>query len=331
MTSGRGTFRIADAALLTSLVFGSVLGGLASARAEDDVSVRLNWFAAGYSAPFYLGIEKGWYRDAGLNLTVQEGQGSGPTAQQVAAGRTTFGFISADAVTRVVAQGAPIKMVASLAEDAGYCALVKADSGIKSFKDLASKRYAATAYSSVGKLLPAVLKLANVPDDQVKRISVDAAGLHAGFIGNQFEAMEALTFDEPPHFDGEGIKTSCLSYSDAGVHVLGLGLVASLSDIQNKPDMVKRFVAATIRSYAYSYQHPEEAAVALKKMVPDSAKDVGVSVAQLKLFEKLQPKPLGSMKAEEWQTSVGYLKQYLGIENAPSDLSKYYSDEFLPK
>jgi NitT/TauT family transport system substrate-binding protein len=323
-----GVLKTTGAVLLASVMFpGSVM----SALADDDVSVRLNWFAAGYSAPFYLGIEKGFFHEAGLNLTVQEGQGSGPTAQQVAAGRTTFGFISADAVTRVVAQGAPIKMVASLAEDAGYCALVKADSGIKSFKDLAGKKYGATAYSSVGRLLPAVLKNANVPNDDVKRVSVDAASLHAGFLNNQFEAMEALTFDEPPHYDADGVKTNCLSYAEAGVHVLGLGLIASLSDIQKKPDMVKRFVSATLRSYEYSYAHPEEAAAALKKMVPDSGKDVGVAVAQLKLFEKQRPKPLGSMKAEEWQTSIGYLKQYLEIENPPTDLSKYYSEEFLPK
>jgi NitT/TauT family transport system substrate-binding protein len=328
MASIQCVLKATGAVLLASVIFpGSVM----SALADDDVSVRLNWFAAGYSAPFYLGIEKGFYHEAGLNLTVQEGQGSGPTAQQVAAGRTTFGFISADAVTRVVAQGAPIKMVASLAEDAGYCALVKADSGIKSFKDLAGKKYAATAYSSVGRLLPAVLKIANVPNDEVKRVSVDAASLHAGFLNNQFEAMEALTFDEPPHYAADGVKTDCLSYAEAGVHVLGLGLIASLSDIQKKPDMVKRFVAATLRSYEYSYAHPEEAAAALKKMVPDSGKDVDVAVAQLKLFEKQQPKPLGSMKADEWQTSIGYLKQYLEIENPPTDLSKYYSEEFLPK
>ena len=273
MASEKSLFRVADVALLTCVVFGGVMGWVASARAQDDVSVRLNWFAAGYSAPFYLGVDKGWYRDAGLNLTVQEGQGSGATAQQVATSRTTFGFISADAVTRVVAQGAPLKMVASLAGDSGYCALVKADSGIKSFQDLAGKRYGATAYSSVGRLLPAVLKIANVPDDKVKRVSVDAASLHAGFIGNQFEAMEALTFDEPPHYEADGVKTNCLSYSDNGVHVLGLGLVASVSDIKSKPDLVKRFVAATLRSFAYSYQHPEEAAAALKKMVGDSVKD----------------------------------------------------------
>src|ERR1700733_4457479 len=118
MASEKSLFRIPDVALLTYVVFGGILGWVGPARAQDDLSVRLNWFAAGYSAPFYLGVEKGWYRDAGLNLTVQEGQGSGATAQQVATGRTTFGFISADAVTRVVAQGAPIKMVASLAEDA---------------------------------------------------------------------------------------------------------------------------------------------------------------------------------------------------------------------
>jgi NitT/TauT family transport system substrate-binding protein len=94
---------------------------------------------------------------------------------------------------------------------------------------------------------------------------------------------------------------------------------------------VKRFVAATLRSFAYSFDHPEEAAAAGKKMVGDSIKDVDVAAAQLKLFEKLQPKPLGSMQDADWKQSIEYLAKYLNIENAPSDTAKYYTDEFLPK
>jgi NitT/TauT family transport system substrate-binding protein len=318
-------------ATVGGVALAALLGFVASSGAQENVSVRLNWFAAGYSAPIYLGVEKGWYRDAGMNLTVQEGQGSGPTAQQVAAGNTTFGFISADAVTRAVASGAPIKMVASLANDAGYCTLVKADSGITSFKDLAGKRYGATAYSSVGRMLPAVLKATNVPDDSVKRVSVEAASLKSGFLSGQFEAMEALTFDEPAQFEKQGTKTNCLSYGDNGVRLLGLGLVAGTTLIKDKPDLVKRFVAVTLRAYAYSFQHPEEAAAAANKAVGDSVKDVGVAVIQLKQFEKVKPAPLGSMKADDWQSSIGFIKQYFKMENAPADLASYYTEEFLPK
>ena len=65
--------------------------------------------------------------------------------------------------------------------------------------------------------------------------------------------------------------------------------------------------------------------------VGDSIKDVNVAAAQLKLFEKLQPKPLGSMQESDWKQSIEYLAKYLNIENAPSDTAKYYTDEFLPK
>jgi NitT/TauT family transport system substrate-binding protein len=323
--------RGARAGLFALTFAGSGFAFAGTALAADDVSVRLNWFAGGYSSPFYLGVEKGFYRDANINLTVQEGQGSGATVQQVAAGRTDFGFVSADAAVRAVAQGAPIKMVANIANDAGYCTLVKAESGINSFKDMAGKKYGATAYSSVAKLLPAALKNAGVPDEKVQRVSMDAANLYAAFLGNQFDGMEALTFDEPPHFDAEGHKVKCLDYTEVGIKVLGLGIVASQSEINNKPDLVKRFVAASLRSFAYSFEHPDEAAAAGKKMVGDSIKDVNVAAAQLKLFEKLQPKPLGSMQDADWKQSIEYLAKYLNIENAPPDTSKYYTGAFLPK
>jgi NitT/TauT family transport system substrate-binding protein len=321
---------LAHAAVEAAAQGASPLVAQAQPAAVESVSVRLNWFASGYTAPFYVGVDKGWYREAGLDVTVQEGQGSGPTAQQVAAGRSTFGFISADALIRAVAQGAPLKMVAALAETNGYCVLVKADSGIKSAKDLEGKRYGAGAASSIARLLPAYMKAGNADIEKVQRLSVDPANLYAGFLGGRYEAMEALSFDEPPRFDARGTKTACLPYADSGVRILGPGVVTSLSTLQEKPDVVKRFLAVTLRAFTYGYQHPDEAAATVKKMAGESVADQGVSVAQLKLFEKLQGKPFGAMNAGDWQKSVAIMKEYLELQNAPSDMARLFTNEFLP-
>ncbi|MEZ2208520.1 ABC transporter substrate-binding protein [Sinorhizobium sp. CB7] len=313
----------------TVLAITTALTSASVAKAADDVTVRLNWFAAGYTAPFYVGVEKGWYKDADLNVTVQEGQGSGPTAAQVAAGRTTFGFVSADALVRVASQGAPVKMVASLAQTEGDCVLVKEASGIKTPNDLEGRRYGSTAASSIGRLLPAYLKAANVDDLVVQRVSVDAANLYAGFIGGQYEGMEALSYDEPPRFEAQGIKVDCLAYADKGIHLIGPGIVTNLDMIKDKPDVVRRFVDVTLRSYAYSYEHPEEAAEIAKKLAGKAVEDTKISTEQLKIFAQLKPKLAGFAKAEDWQSTVTLLGQYLGV-SAP-DVDTLYTNEFLPK
>ena len=74
------------------------------AWAEDAVSLRLNWYMGGVHAPFFLGKERGFYRDAGLDLTINEGRGSANTAQVVAAGTDTFGLANSSSVMRLVSK-----------------------------------------------------------------------------------------------------------------------------------------------------------------------------------------------------------------------------------
>src|SRR3954465_16034211 len=79
--------------------FRSIIGALAAlaasttmALAQDAVSLRLNWYFGGLHVPFYYGKERGFYKEEGIDLTINEGRGSANTVQVVAAGSDTFGL-----------------------------------------------------------------------------------------------------------------------------------------------------------------------------------------------------------------------------------------------
>jgi NitT/TauT family transport system substrate-binding protein len=302
-----------------------------TATAQEAISLRLSWFATGYYSPVYLAIEKGWYKEAGLDITVQETQGAAIAVQQIASGNTTFGIVTADAAIRVIGQNAPIKIIGTLSTSNGYCVLVKADSGINAPKDLEGKTYGSTAVSAPGRMLPAYLKANNVPVESVKRVSVDYTNLYAGFIGGQFQAMAGLSFDEVPRFEAKGVKVRCMEYADVGLKMLGYTIVANLSTIQAKPETVRKFVAATLRAYQYAFEHPEESAEAAKKHAGDAAKDVAMSVAQLNAFKPLIGKPFGVTTNEAVQSTANLAKQFLDLPDAPTDMSRIFTNEFLPK
>ena len=322
---------ILRAELLFGLGLIAALAEAPSAVAQEAVTLRLSWFVTGYTSPFFLGIEKGWYKEAGLDLTVQESQGTNIAVQQVASGSTTFGFVAAQSAVRVIAQNAPIKIVETIATTNGYCVLVKADSGINSPKDLVGKRYGSTAVSTPGRMLSAYLKANDVPPDSVQRISVDSSNLYAGFIGGQFDAMAGISFDELPRFEARGVKVRCLDYADAGLKMIGLAMITSLSTIQNRPDVVRKFVAVTLKAYEYAFEHPEESAEAAKELGGDAAKNTDVSVGQLNLFKKLRGTPFGVTSNEAMQTTVNLAKQYLDVPYAPLNMDRLFTNEFLPR
>ncbi len=71
----------------------------------------LNWYPYGEHAGFYYGLEKGIFRDAGIDLTIQPGGGSTQTVQAVAAGKVDFGYADTPALLRTIAAGADVKSI----------------------------------------------------------------------------------------------------------------------------------------------------------------------------------------------------------------------------
>jgi hypothetical protein len=112
---------------------------VAPTLAADKVSLRLNWLLSGVHSIFYLGVEKGFYKDAGIDLTIGEGQGSARTVQVVATGGDTFGLVDGGSVIAGASHGAPVKSVLSIMNTSPYGISFLADSGVKTIKDVEGK------------------------------------------------------------------------------------------------------------------------------------------------------------------------------------------------
>ena len=97
----------AAASVIFAMGGAAILGTLTTAQAQSEtkISVRLDYYAGPEQAGFWVAKAKGWYAAAGLKVDVKEGQGSDSTAQLVAAGRETFGFVTGDALLRGEQQG----------------------------------------------------------------------------------------------------------------------------------------------------------------------------------------------------------------------------------
>ena len=89
-----------------TLVAGIVL--TLPAQAADKVVLMLNWYVYGEHAPFFYGLEKGYYKAEGIDLDIQEGRGSGITTQAVAAKSATFGYVDVPTMMRAAVKGAPV-------------------------------------------------------------------------------------------------------------------------------------------------------------------------------------------------------------------------------
>jgi NitT/TauT family transport system substrate-binding protein len=93
------------------LILGSIMMSLLAAnaaQAQDKVTFRLNWLLYGFHTPFYLGLERGYYKDEGIDLTIGEGQGSVRAVQTVGAKGDMFGLADGGSIVGGVTKGAPV-------------------------------------------------------------------------------------------------------------------------------------------------------------------------------------------------------------------------------
>jgi NitT/TauT family transport system substrate-binding protein len=149
------------------------LGVPAGARAADDASLLLNWYLGGLHTPFYLGKERGYYEEEGINLTINEGRGSGRSVQVVAAKGDTFGMSDAGSLMLGVAKGTPIKAVMSLLNTSGFGIISLAEAGIETAKDLEDKRLAVSPGDALTQLFPAVVKANGLDGDRIELVFMD--------------------------------------------------------------------------------------------------------------------------------------------------------------
>ncbi len=319
-----------------SLMFGLLAALLAStaAQAADKVTFRLNWLMYGFHTPFYLGVERGYYKDEGIDLTIGEGQGSVRAVQTVGAKGDMFGLADGGSVVAGVSKGAPVKAVMAVTNSSPYSLAVRTDAGIKTMKDIEGKTVATAPGEAGLQLLPGLFARNGVDIDKVKILRVEGAGKMVAVAEKRAEALMAGLDNQSLTLPKQGVPLTDFAYSKYGTNTVGLTIFTHNDLIKENPDLVKRFVKATVRSFEAAIKEPEAAIKAGQKVKADL--EAGLSLEQLKvgigLMKTDATKNLatGHFALKDWQDTVELMQKYMSLETTmkPQD---FFTNDFLPK
>ncbi|WP_439604768.1 ABC transporter substrate-binding protein, partial [Shinella sp.] len=147
--------------------------GVASASAQDPLSVRLDFSPWGVHAGMHLAQERGWFEDAGLNVDIQDGRGSGNTLQLVNSGQVDVGQIQLGLLVSARQQGANVKSFAGFGRKTDLCVLVDEDSPIAEVADLKGKSLVVFAASPWAPFIDAFLEAGGLTQSDVEVLFVD--------------------------------------------------------------------------------------------------------------------------------------------------------------
>jgi NitT/TauT family transport system substrate-binding protein len=311
------------------MAFALGMAGIGLAAAEDQVSLRLNWLLSGAHSIFYYGVEKGIYKDAGIDLTIGEGQGSGRTVQVIATGGDTFGLVDGGSVIAGATRGAPVKSVLGIMNTSPYGISFRADSGVKTIKDVEGKTLGVTAGEASLPLLSAVWKQNDVDPSKVKILNVDGPGKIIAVLQKRSDGILAGLEGQVVILDQK-----VFSFAELGVNTEGLTIIANTKEIDGNPDLVKRFVQATLKAIEATKAEPDAAVAAAVKAKPQA--DAELMKAQLKVSLTLLPSPsspdapLGEMAPADWQRTLDLMKQYQDV-TTDRTADSFYTNDFIAK
>jgi len=318
------------AALLVTA--GSLLASPVSA--QEAVGFRLNWYLSGWMAPFYYGAQEGYYKAEGIDVTLHEGRGSGVTIQLIGAKTDMFGFADSSTMMVAVTKDVPVRSVASIlnVNDAGVISL--AGKGITSVKDLEGKRIATTPGDSTTATFPALLAIHKIDRAKVTLVQVDPTAKPLAVMEGRADALLGGVSDQPFVIQAKGFKTEQTTFAQLGVSLLGFSLITHNDLIKEKPDLVKRFVRATSKSWEYARANPEKVMPSLKKVKSDFDTDHGLG--QLKVMIALMDtpntkgKPAGYHAVQDWDANLKLLKEYRDLQTNLQPTA-FFTNDFIPQ
>ncbi len=303
-----------------------------SAPQPTDITFRFSFLDLGYNAPFYLAEDRGYYRDAGLNVTFQEGRGGDTTLKLIANGSDDLGMSDAGVVLRGVQQGMPVVAIAASMRKHPMALMFKKGAPIQKPADLVGKTIAIPPGSAQQQLFPAFLQLNGVDKDAVRELSVDAAVAPTAMLEGRADAYVAWWSTSPPVITGQA---DYLAWSDFGFNSLSEVMVANTAFLQKNADAVRRFVAASQRGWTEARDDPDAAVDAQIKLNPNNfSREIikGALVGSLKNVDgpNTQGRPWGEMTDVDWKATRDLLVEYAGLD-PKIDLASAWTNDYLPR
>ena len=263
--------RAAALFVVVAVAAGTLAATATPSTSQQVVSVKYatSFGTFGRDAFVYVAIEKGYFRDAGFEVSVVPGLGT-DNARLLASGQIDYsGSETLGNIVGRVSGGFPVKIVAITSQATQAAIATLADSGITTPKALEGKTLADLPASIVIRLFPFYAKRAGIDASKVNIVPGTPQTLPSLLATGRTDAIGQFTVGVPTLVKAAGgRKVRTFKYSQYLKGLLGNAIVTTDERVRTKPDEVRRFTRAVLKGLNYAIQNPGESGYILQKHVP---------------------------------------------------------------
>ena len=264
------------------------------------VRVQLKWRHQYQFAGYYAAIEKGFYREVGLGVSVSEDALGVTPVDQLMLGRVEFAVADTGALI-YRSTGVPLVALAATFQHSPSILMTRADSGIEKLEDLKFRRLMLGGGFMNAELI-AMLQRGGLSFEELN--VVPGENTVEALIAGRAEAYNAYTTNEPFFMEKRGVPYRVFQPRDYGVDFYGDILLTTEALIEESPKLVEDFRAATMKGWAYAVEHPEEVVdIILAKYNSQSKSREHLLFEARELTKLILPSvvPIGYMNQDRWR------------------------------
>ncbi len=307
----------------------------------DKVTLALDWTPNTNHTGIYVAMQKGWYQQQGIDLSLTPYSSSVAPETLVATGKANFAISFTESVTAARAVGQPLVSVAAVIQHDTSALITLKSSGLDTVSSLAGKRYAGFGAPYEQPVVQQVLSCGGAPGASFQNVTTTLDPV-AALKSKQFDFAWVYEGWEVIEAQREGLSLNIFALNDYCMpDYYSPVIITSEQVIHQRPDVIKRFLKATSQGYVYAIQHPKDAADLLIKGAPAGTfDDPGlVQASQQFLSPQYQAEAScwGMQTLAKWTNYPRFMYNHGAIQDANGnpitkepDYAAAYTNQFLP-
>ena len=313
---------------------GVALGASLPAQAQEktDATLILNWIAGGDHAPYYYAKQEGWYDQAGLDLTIEQGKGSQLAAQRVGIGSNQLGLADMGVVLTAIGEGADLVAIMNVYANSPQGFYWLKSSGIEGPKDFPGKKIGNPPADAARAMFPAFAQAVGIEPESVDWVNVQANAKLSALKSGSIDVTTSF-YNIHHIFQAQlGDDMGFVAWKDIGVNPYGNSLIANGDFLKEQPEAAAAFVAVTQKAFAYCVENAEPCVEALVAANTGLKKDNELQnwqlVVELMSNEHSRSVGLGHFEEARMDDDYKLVETYFDIKET-FNVKDAYTNEFI--
>jgi NitT/TauT family transport system substrate-binding protein len=281
-----------------------------AALAADAVTLQLKWVTQAQFAGYYVALDQGFYEEAGLDVTINPGGPDIAPPQVIAGGGADVIIDWMPSALASREKGVPLVNIAQPFKRSGMMLTCRKETGIAAPEDLKGRTLGVWFYGNEYPFLSWMAKLGIPTDGSAGGVTVLKQGFNVDpLLQKQADCISTMTYNEYWQVIDAGIPAEDLvvfKYEDQGVATLEDGLYVMEDKLQDPAfvDKMARFVAASMKGWAWARENPEDAAKIVLDNDATGAQTEKHQVRMMGEINKLTEGSDGSLVEADYQRTV---------------------------